>query len=239
MQYSFSKLTSFYECPYAFYRNYQKKEIGIDNQFASYGILVHSILERYAKGELNLNQLVDEFNSGFEMSISEPIVMFGRDLTQSYFDKGVEFFSNFKGFWGLLPLEAEYKFETKLNDDNSLIGIIDLVARDDNDNLIIIDHKSSSKFSKKELKEKVRQLYLYSKAIKEKYGKFPAEVWFNHFKSNHVEKLKFSEDDYNEALSWALETINKIESCIDFEPNNTDKFMCDYLCDYRENCDYK
>ena len=239
MQYSFSKLTSFYECPYAFYRNYQKKEIGIDNQFASYGILVHSILERYAKGELSLNQLVDEFSNGFEMSISEPIVMFGRDLTQSYFDKGVDFFSNFNGFWGLKPLESEYQFETKLDKDNSLIGIIDLVAKDDDDNLIIIDHKSSSKFSKKELKEKARQLYLYSKAVKEKYGKFPKEVWFNHFKNSYIEKIKFSDSDYEEAISWALETINKIESCIDFEPNNTDKFMCDYLCDYRENCEYK
>ena len=239
MQYSFSKLTSFYECPYAFYRNYQKKEIGIDNQFASYGILVHSILERYAKGELKLDQLVDEFNSGFEMSISEPIIMFGRDLTQSYFDKGVDFFSNFNGFWGLTPLESEYQFETKLDKENSLIGIIDLVAKDDDDNLIIIDHKSSSKFSKKELKEKARQLYLYSKAVKEKYGKFPKEVWFNHFKNSYIEKINFSDSAYEEAISWALETINKIESCIDFEPNNTDKFMCDYLCDYRENCEYK
>lgn len=239
MRYSFSKLTSFYECPYAFYRNYQKNEVGIENQFASYGILVHSILERYAKGELKLNQLLNEFSSGFELSISEPILMFGRDLTQTYFDKGVEFFSNFKGFWGLLPLEAEYKFETQLNDDNSLVGIIDLVAKDGDDNLIIIDHKSSQKFSKKELKAKARQLYLYSKAIKEKYGKFPTEVWFNHFKANYIEKIKFSQDAYEEALSWALETIDKIESCIDFEPNNTDRFMCDYLCDYRENCDYK
>lgn len=239
MRYSFSKLTSFYECPYAFYRNYTKKEVGIDNQFASYGILVHSILERYGKGELKLNQLIDEFKSGFEMSISEPIIMFGRDLTQSYFDKGVDFFTKFKGFWGLTPLELECNFETQLDENNSLIGIIDLVAKDSDENLIIIDHKSSSKFSKKELKEKARQLYLYSKAVKEKYGKFPNEVWFNHFKNNYLEKIKFSESDYDESISWALETIDKIESCIDFEPNNTDRFMCDYLCDYRENCDYK
>ena len=98
-QYSFSKLTSFWECPLRFYRHYQLNEVGEENQFAEYGILVHSILEHYAKGKLQIDELVEEFKASFEMNISEPIYLYGRDLTQSYYDKGVAFFSNFKGFW--------------------------------------------------------------------------------------------------------------------------------------------
>jgi RecB family exonuclease len=238
LQYSYSKLTSFYECPYAFYRNYQKHERGESNLFASYGILVHSILERYAKGELNLEDLVDEFTSSFEMSINEPIIMFGKDLTDSYFDKGVTFFSNFNGFWGLTPLESEYKFEIELG-DNTFVGIIDLVAEDDKGNIIIIDHKSSSKFSKKDLKSKSKQLYLYSKAIYDKYGKFPKELWFNHFKNDYREKIEFDKAFYEDTIQWALDTIEAIEACMDFNPNNNDKFYCGYLCDYRNSCEYK
>lgn len=237
MQYSFSKLTQFYDCPYAFYRYYFKKEKGDSNVFAEYGILVHSILERYAKGELEKESLVEEFKSGFELSIQEPILMFGRDLTQTYFDKGVGFFSNFKGFWELEPLQSEFEFETSLGND-TFVGVIDLICRDSEGNIIIIDHKSSSKFTKKALKAKARQLYLYSKAIYDKYGKFPTQIWFNHFKDDYREKIFFQKDDYDEAINWALETIQKIEACIDFEPNINDKFYCGYLCDYRNNCDY-
>ena len=237
MQYSYSKLTSFYECPYAFYRNYQKHEAGESNMFAEYGIIVHSILERYAKGELQLENLVKEFDASFELNVNEPILMFGRDLTESYYDKGIEFFSNFKGFWGLKPLESEYSFEIELGKD-TFIGIIDLIAENDNGDLIIVDHKSSSKFSKKELKEKSKQLYLYAKAIYDKYGKFPKELWFNHFKNNYLEKITFDIDYYNETIKWALDTIHKIEECLDFNPNNSDKFYCGYLCDYRNNCEY-
>lgn len=237
MQYSYSKLTSFYDCPYAFYRNYQLHEKGENNLFASYGILVHSILERYAKGELKLEELKDEFISSFELEISDPIIMFGKDLTESYLEKGIYFFDNFKGFWGLKPLEPEYKFEIELG-NNTFVGIIDLILEDEKGNIIIVDHKSSSKFSKKDLKSKSKQLYLYAKAIYDKYGKFPIELWFNHFKNNHVEKIVFDKTFYDETVHWALETIEKIETCMEFKPNNNDKFYCNYLCDYRNNCEY-
>ena len=238
MQYSYSKLTSFYDCPYAFYRYYQLNEIGESNLFASYGILVHSILERYAKGELQISELVDEFTSSFELEINEPIVMFGKDLTQSYLDKGILFFANFKGFWGLKPLESEYRFEVALG-KNTFVGVIDLIAEDENGNIIIVDHKSSSKFSKKELKSKSKQLYLYAKAIYEKYGKFPTQLWFNHFKNDYIEKMFFDMEFYNETIQWALDTMDEIEACLEFNPNNNDKFFCGYLCDYRNNCEYK
>lgn len=238
MQYSFSKLTQFYDCPYAYYRYYVKNEKGIDNLFAEYGILVHSILERYAKGELKKECLVEEFKASFELRITQPILMFGRDLTQSYFDKGVAFFSNFDGFWELEPLQSEYRFETSLNED-TFVGVIDLILRDNEGNIIIVDHKSSSKFTRKELKTKARQLYLYSKAVYDKFGKFPSELWFNHFKDGHLEKIIFQKTDYDEAIQWALETIENINACMGFEPNVNDRFYCGYLCDYRENCDYK
>ena len=238
MQYSYSKLTSFYECPYAFYRYYQLHEEGEGNLFATYGILVHSILERYAKGELQLDDLVKEFDSSFELEIDKPIYMYGKDLTPSYYAKGITFFSNFKGFWGLKPLESEYKFEVELG-QNTFVGVIDLVAEDDNGDLIIIDHKSSSKFSRKDLKSKARQLYLYALAAYKKYGRFPTQLWFNHFKNDYIEKIQFNQEDYDEAIEWALHTMTLIESCFDFKPNNSDKFYCGFLCDYRNDCEHR
>ena len=238
MRYSYTKLTSFYDCPYAYYRYYQQNEKGENNVFAIYGIIVHSILERYAKGELQIEELVDEFDTEFHLAITEPIVMFGKDLTYSYYEKGINFFTNFKGFWDLKPLEAELHFETPLGND-TFIGVIDLVALDADDNIIIVDHKSSSKFSKKELQEKIKQLYLYSKAIFDKYGKFPTELWFNHFKEDCRAKVPFDINMYEKTIKWALDTIQEIEACMEFNPNNKDKFHCCYLCDYRNNCEYR
>ena len=176
MQYSFSKLTQFYDCPYAFYRYYFKKEKGDNNVFAEYGILVHSILERYAKGELEKESLVEEFKSGFELFIQEPILMFGRDLTQTYFDKGVGFFSNFKGFWELEPLQSEFEFETSLGND-TFVGVIDLICRDSEGNIIIIDHNQVLNLQKRLSKPRldnyicILKLFMISMAsFQPKYG---------------------------------------------------------------------
>lgn len=118
------------------------------------------------------------------------------------------------------------------------MGVIDLICVDNEGNIIIVDHKSHSKFSKKDLKSKLRQLYLYSKAIYERYGKFPTQLWFNHFKDNFIEIQLFHKEDFDEAIEWALSTIQKINESIEFEPNNKDSFICHCLCDYRNSCDY-
>ena len=57
----------------------------------------------------------------------------------------------------------------------------------------MLDHKSKGKFkSKKEQAEYARQLYVYAKYVKEKYGKFPKVLIFNMFNAGELIKIPFN-----------------------------------------------
>ena len=67
---------------------------------------------------------------------------------------------------------TEEKVETQIEVYN-FVGYIDLILRD-SDGYHIVDHKSKSGFkSISERNAYLRQLYLYSIYVKEKYGEFP------------------------------------------------------------------
>ena len=101
-RYSFSKLNSFHTCKYGYYQRYILGLKGEGNCYSSYGTLVHSIMERYAKGELKLNELADVFDWEFDNAIPEPFPtkMFGNpyDMRGNYYKDGINFLSNFKGY---------------------------------------------------------------------------------------------------------------------------------------------
>ena len=65
-RYSFSKLSSWWVCPYGYYQRYIEHKAGIGNAFASFGTLVHELLEKYAKGEAELWDLPQMYEWMFD-----------------------------------------------------------------------------------------------------------------------------------------------------------------------------
>lgn len=55
-----------------------------------------------------------------------------------------------------------------------------------------------------------KQMYLYSKAVYDLYGKYPDKIIWNHFFEKTISVIEFNQEDYEAALNWALETIEKI-----------------------------
>ena len=122
----------------------------------------------------------------------------------------------------------------------------------DTQNLIVVDHKSKSKFtSKQEQKEYARQLYLYSLAVKEKFGTYPSKLVFNMFRAGQIVEIGFSESDLQEAIDWFTETVGQIfletswQDKIATEYKNKDlkltafkkqDFFCNELCSMRKYC---
>jgi hypothetical protein len=213
---------------------------GIGNCFSAYGSEVHSIMERYAKGEINLWDLVDVYEWEFDSAIPEefPKSKFCRDMKELYFNQGLEFLKNFPGYRDFKILEVEGSFDLDI-DDWSFNGIIDLVYEDKDGRLIIQDYKSKSSFkNKKEQAEYARQLYLYSLHIKEKYGRYPDMLNFMMFRKNKLVEIPFEESALEEALMWARNTVEEIRTCWDFSPN-CDEFFGEYLCNHREYCENK
>lgn len=241
MTWSYSRINNFVTCPYMWYMTYIKGFKGEQNAFASSGSFVHSILERYAKEELYIWDLLDEFVDNYDEQVpyNFPPNKWV-DLGEKNYNAGVEYFSNFEGFDDIGEIVgAEIKVTTDLEDWDckyQFTGFIDLLLQDKDKEFIIMDHKSKSKFkSKKEQAEYAHQLYIYAKFIKEKYGKFPKMLMFNMFNANDIVKIPFNEKEYNDAIYWCVDIINKIKQETKFE-KNVDDFFCNNLCNHRKIC---
>lgn len=251
--YSFSKLNSYYKCGQEFYRRYILSETSEENFFSQYGGYIHHILEKYYKGDLSIFELSAYYEEHFNENISKeaPPNKYV-DMRETYYKKGLEFFDNLADFdfdtYEILGVEKVVNFTIS---DKPFIGIIDLLLREKNTNTIIMrDHKSASiKFNKdgspskkdiEHLLEFKRQLYLYSKPVKEEFGVFPTKLQWNLFNLQKIYEISFDENEYYETIKWAEETINLIQKECMWLPDNSNQFYCRYLCGYRNAaCDYK
>ena len=89
-----------------------------------------------------------------------------------------------------------------------------------------------------ELDDYLRQLYVYSVAVKDKYGRFPDILEFNCFRSQTMIREPFKADRLNEIESWTKKEIDQIILNDRWEPQ-PDYWKCNYLCDVCDDCEFK
>ena len=243
--YSYSKIKTFLDCPYAFYKIYfEKDKDKLSHGTSEFGTFAHGILEKYFKGELAEYELLSYYLRNYDKEITSDFVLkltksFSKDFSRDYFNSGKEYFENFVGFENINILDVEYEFTECIDDKFNLTGKIDLIVKDSDNNLIVIDHKSKAKFKNQaEREEYLKQLYIYAFAVYKKYGVFPDKLIFNMIRKQNLEKFDFNIDKYNNTLDWIRKEVEEIESCIDFYPVKKG-FYCDNFCPYREKCEYK
>lgn len=238
-RYSFSKLSSFFVCPYGWWLRYGEHKPGIGNAFSSYGTFVHSLMERYAKGEADIWELPGMYEWEFDTAVPEKFpwnkyVV----LRDSYYKQGLEFLKSFQGYDKYKILGVEQTFDQDIA-DWTFTGIIDLILQDENGRLIIRDYKSKAEFKNdKEKAEYARQLYLYSMYVEEKFGRLPDELQFLMFRKNKLVTIPFDKADYKEAIEWAKQTVSTIRETFEFKPK-CDNFYANNLCNHREYCEFK
>lgn len=245
--YSYSKVKSFYNCPFYFFKNYFDKPkdfVPEGHGTSEFGSYVHKILEMYEKGELGEYELFPYYEEHYDENVKSTFLMhlgnnFSKDLWKIYYDDGKKYFQNFSGYEGLKILESEYEFFEEVDNSFILNGKIDLIAIDKDNELVVIDHKSKGKFKNKiEKEEYAVQLYLYAYAIFKKYKKYPKLLIFNMFRSNEWVEFKFDENKYTDALDWLIKSVNEIEHTLEFPPK-LDTFYCNNFCTFRTICEYK
>lgn len=250
MQWSYSRLTAYNQCPYSFYLKYVECNKGDENFYAQYGSFVHKILEKYAKDELSLFDLSSYYEEHYyeEVTCPAPPNKFS-DIGQSYYEKGLDFLENIDldlENYKILGVEKEVSFNV---DRYNLIGFIDLLLKDRNGNIIILDHKSGSlkttkngtisKTSEEHFESYKRQLYLYSIPVIEEYGQPPQKLKWNLFKDRKYIEVEFNENEFEQAKQWVTDTIHSIEKDINFYPNPS-AYFCNNICDMRNcACEYK
>ena len=260
MEYSFSRLHSFYNCQREWHQVYIDCESKESSAMAQFGSLVHKILEMYAKGELEIFELSQYYEEHFAENVTYD---FPRnqyvDLREKYYSQGLDYFDNID-----LDLEryevlgVERKEEFKIG-DYDCIGFIDLLLRDkETGEIIILDHKSASigilksgKIAKKDrehFENFKKQLYLYSIPIIEQYGHVDKLKW-NLFRDQKYIEIPWDKKEYEESIEWAKDTITAIENEKEWGINpelekamadgKYPPFYCMNLCSQRWTCPVK
>ena len=238
-RYSFSKLELYRHCPMAFYMRYIEQDKSEDegNAYAEYGTYVHGILEQYSKGYLLDFMLADVFDAGYEDAIKHDFPPYPKGAWETYRQQGHDYLEQFTGYgdnYEILEVEDKFTFDLF---GYTISGIADLILRDkDTGDIVIIDHKSKSKSSMmKDLPVYIHQQYIYAHHVLLKYGVFPKKLVFNVFRENYMLEQDFTEDGYNAAIKWIMDTIQMIESDKDWTVN-MNSFYCRNICDCFNSC---
>ena len=242
MTWSYSRIECFDDCPYKWFMKYIKELEEEPRFYSSYGTFMHSLIEKYLNGELKADELPLEFLVGF----SENVKGFRpkESIVQSYIDKGLDYLKNIEMFpFNTIAVEKKIDFSVE---GIQFTGIIDYIGERDG-GLYIVDNKSRdlkprSKRKKptqkdEELDEMLKQLYIYSEGVRQEYGKLPKALCFNCFKARTFIEEPFREDKFEEAIDWAIRTINRIKNTTKFYCN-LDFFRCSYLCGLNNECCY-
>lgn len=235
---SFSSVNNYCTCPYGFKLSYIEKKSKVDNAFAEFGGFVHSLLEKYFKGEVEFFELATLYEEEYNINVLHSFPEFKFcDLADKYYQSGLEYFKSFEGLsdrYEILGVEQKINLTIK---NKPFVGYIDLILKDKNDGqYVIVDHKSKSKFkNKKEKEHYLLQLYLYSLYIKEQYGTYPKSLKFNMFRAKDWVSEDFEESRLEDAINWFDITTDLIYSDTTF-PKNKDDFFCKNLCGVRKHC---
>lgn len=242
MTWSYSRITTFEDCHYCFLLKYIKKLKRKERKFfADYGSFIHLIIQKYLTGELKKDELVGYYLIHFRENVVGKAPTYS--IFQNYFKQGINYLKNIEfPEEKIVGIEEEVLFNL---DDKNFIGFIDKIS--ERDGVVVTDNKSRDlkertgrtkpTKSDKELDKYLRQLYIYSMAIEQKYGVLPKELEFNCFRTQKVINEPFDMDKYEKTKEWARKTINDISKETEWNPN-VEWFRCKYLCDVCNQCEY-
>lgn len=242
MTWSYSRVKTFYDCPYRWFLKYIYGCKEVPMFYSSYGSFMHKLLEQFYKGELTKEQMRTKFLFDFKDEVKGERPQ--ASTVQKYIQCGLDYLEQFQPLpYNMIAVEKKVEFEIN---GNFFVGFLDYLGEKDG-KLYIVDHKSRdlkprSKRTKptvkdQELDEMLRQLYIYSAAIKQEYGVFPAALCFNCFKTQTFIEEPFKEEAYIEALDWVTEQIEDIKNADEFYPR-LDYFSCMNICGMKDECCY-
>jgi len=243
MVWSYSRIKAFDDCPYRFFLKYISKCKEADKFYASYGSFMHKLIESFYRGKLSKDDMLTEFLMKFSENVkgTRP-----RESTvKKYIDGGKKYLKEFQPFRYQM-IDVEKKVNFKIN-GLRFVGFIDYLGKDSDGRFVIIDNKSrdlkprsnrtNPTVKDRELDEMLKQLYLYSAAIKQEFGECPKLLCFNCFRTGVFIEEPFKENDYKETIEWVKRKIENIKTTEDFYPNQ-DFFSCRYICGVSDDCIY-
>ena len=239
MIWSYSRLTSFDQCPYGWWKTYHYKDKGVSNIFSDYGTICHKIIEEQMFNKKNGITLMtnDEMRSKFQEMFYDMTWKFPTsDMKRNYLYEGLEYFSKWDSFINHDILKVEYPIDFSLKNKKCKC-VIDLISKQ-NGSIYITDHKSSKPYENEELKQKYKQLYFYTIPVFNLLKKYPDVLCFNFLRKNKIVGESFNDSILMDIEEWFIQKVDEIRTCDNFEPR-PDKFFCNNLCNHRFDCEHK
>ena len=243
MTWSYSRLTTFENCPYEWLQHYILSLYEEPNFYAQYGILMHDIFKKFYSAELTKDELIPCFFSHFLQEVTVPPP--SAKVRTEYFTQGRQYLKTLQPL-GREVVEVENKAEFVFA-SHQFVGFLDLFSCDASGRLYLTDHKSrvlkprsarkKPTLSDRELDKYFRQLYVYSAAVKQKYGAYPDYLEFHCFRSGLWITEPFDYERYVEVEAWAEKLIEDICTS-DAWPANVDYWYCKKLCGFSYDCEY-
>lgn len=251
IRYSYSSVSTFSTCPYAFkltYIDYLSRE---PNFYAEYGTLIHTCFEKYFLGEVDYYDVVQYFIDNFDSVVVTPPPPFPAGMRERYMEAGIKFFSEFsfaKEDYDIVDVESKLDFH--LTDNIIFTARPDLVLKSKKTGkTALYDYKSSSVFKTngfgvetrddKKIADYYRQMFLYTYALRITKGIEIDEItlWFT--RPDRQVTIPWSKEREDAAVHWAIREITKIRNAVDFPYDNSSQYFCQNLCGVRSHCIYK
>ena len=240
--FSWSKVNKFMTSPYEYYLKYilHKKEDADNCAYAPLGGLCHTIIEKLYDKEIEYKDMIGEFADGWLTAIDIADLKFDRNdeeknksISTKYKYNLEHFFNNHKQIGHNIMLE---KFIATKIGDYVLQGYVDAIYRDDDGYYHIVDWKTSTKYSGKNLEEKSGQLCVYAIGLTQmgvpleqikicfnflKYCTIEYEQANGKAKTRDIERYKIGESLQSNAKMWLKK--------LGYTEDETDKYLMDLL----------
>lgn len=260
--YSFSKLSTYHQCPYQYFLKYVLAQRSEENIYTLLGSTIHSIVEYLQEDKITKEEGLERFNSELEFNKILGFT-FGSDKIEKNYKESIQnFIKNFeKVHHHNFEIEKKVEFEIE---GHKLIGYIDLLLYNSDGSVTIIDYKSSTKYSKEKMKENGRQLVLYGLAMESlgykvkdlrwnmlKYATIAgkgnrtktvirSELFGNEDLAQCYVSYPFNNETKEDTIKWVISTIKEIElkdELFDYWGTNYSSYFCNNLCGFSHKCE--
>lgn len=203
---SYSQIDTFRQCPRKWtYRYIDNIKFDEQNIHLDYGSAVHKGLEN-ALLDLKVNHKIDAEDFLQTVKQLQYNYAYGDPEKELYWYaiKDMERLIHYQGFYEkiknkeIVGVEDEFDLkiptmfcgeEVKIN----IKGYIDLIYRDSDNKLVVVDHKTSKKKFDKKKRRTNLQIPIYFMAIKDKYGEYPKSGIYNFTKLNTFQEQLFTQ----------------------------------------------
>ena len=242
MTWSYSRLSCFDDCPYKFFLKYIRREEELPKFYSSYGKFIHSLLERFYKGELTKEEMQLRYLLDFQKEVvgSRPQA----STVEKFIKQGSDYLETFSPLpYRMIAVEDKVDFTFA---GLPFVGIIDYVGEQDG-KIYLVDNKSrelkprskrkTPTVKDKELDEMLRQLYIYSEAVFQKYGKYPDYLCFNCYRNGAFIQEPFDKKMYDATVDWVRSRYETIADEEEFPPY-VEFFACSQICGFSDECCY-